>query len=148
VCDYCDCRSHPQIAALSADHEVILHVLVSLRRAVDGGDVDTARAMLTTLAELLDRHARREEGGVFMQLRRADVDGEYVDRFELEHDELDRLLGECAGPGWRQPALQLAALLGDHIAREESDLFPAAHQLLRPDQWDAVDAADAAAQAS
>lgn len=28
----------------------------------------------------------------------------------------------------------------DHIAREEVDPFPAAHQLLGPAQWDAVDA--------
>jgi hypothetical protein len=30
-------------------------------------------------------------------------------------------------------------LLADHTLREETDLFPAARQLLAPDQWDAVD---------
>ncbi len=33
----------------------------------------------------------------------------------------------------------MISALGEHIYREETDLFPAAHQLLRPDQWDAVD---------
>jgi hemerythrin-like domain-containing protein len=144
VCDYCDCRSHAQIAALSADHEAILHVLVGLREAVDTADADAARARLPDLKELLDGHTRREEGGVFVQLRRAGVDDRYVDRFERDHQELDRLLADCSGPSWRRDVELLVRLLGEHIAREESDLFPAAHQLLRPDQWDAVDAADTA----
>ncbi len=60
--------------------------------------------------------------------------------FERDHDEIHRLLAECSGGDWRQPAADLVHVLSEHIAREESDLFPAAHQLLRPDQWDAVDA--------
>jgi hypothetical protein len=31
--------------------------------------------------------------------------------------------------------LQIVDLLEDHILREESDLFPAAHQLLGSDAW-------------
>jgi Hemerythrin HHE cation binding domain len=98
---------------------------------------------LPPLKALLDHHTRREESGVFVQLRRADVDGRYVDRFEREHQELDQLLADCGEPNWPRQVELLIRLLGEHIAREESDLFPAAHQLLRPDQWDAVDAADA-----
>ncbi len=30
-------------------------------------------------------------------------------------------------------------LLEDHILREETDMFPAARQLLDPEQWEAVD---------
>ena len=146
MCDYCDCRSHPQIAALSADHETILHLLVRLRRAVERDDSDGARMLLSPLGELVDRHTRREESGVFTQLRRADLDVAYVDRFERDQDRLHRLLEGCAGPRWRQSAELLVRSLGEHIAREESDAFPAAHQLLRPDQWDAVDAADATTQ--
>jgi hemerythrin-like domain-containing protein len=143
VCDYCDCRSHPPIASLSADHEVILDLLVDLLRAVAGADAERARPLIAELHALLDRHATREDRGVFTQLRRADVDGGYVARFERDHDEIHRLLAECSGRDWRRPAGDLAQLLGEHIAREESDLFPAAHQLLRPDQWDVVDAMDA-----
>ena len=36
-------------------------------------------------------------------------------------------------------AHELVRMLRDHIAREERDLFPAAHQLLVPGQWDTVD---------
>jgi hypothetical protein len=89
-----------------------------------------------------------KEDGVFAQLRAADVDGHYVDRFEQDHQEIDRLLADCSGSGGRRHADLLSRLLGEHLAREESDLFPAAHQLLRPDQWDAVDTADRATQPS
>ncbi len=76
MCDYCDCRSHPQIASLSADHEVILSLLVRLTRAVDNGDDELARASLADLDTLLDRHATLEDRGVFTELRRADVEDE------------------------------------------------------------------------
>jgi hemerythrin-like domain-containing protein len=141
VCDYCDCRSHAQIAALSADHEAIVHLLVGLREAVDTADVEAAKARLPDLKELLDAHTRREEGGVFVQLRLAGVDDGYVDRFERDHHELDQLLENRFDPGWRRDVARLVRLLGEHIGREESDLFPAAHQLFRPDQWDALDVA-------
>ena len=42
---------------------------------------------------------------------------------------------------WREQARQLIRVLGEHILREETDLFPAAHQLLTPAQWDTVAAA-------
>ena len=146
MCDYCDCRSHPQIAALSTDHEAIVHLLTDLDRAADQGEVATATVLLATLKELLDRHTSREERGVFVQLRRADVAGDYVERFVHEHHQLDGLLAQCSGADWRRHVEHLNRLLAQHIAREESDMFPAAHQLLRPDQWDAVDAAEGATQ--
>ena len=140
MCDYCDCRSHPQIASLSVDHEQILALLVGLRKAIDGADAEPARPLIARLHDLLDRHAELEDRGVFTELRRADIDSDYVAMFELDHDEIHRLLDESAAGEWQQPARDLIRLLAEHIAREESDLFPAAHQLLRPDQWDAVDA--------
>jgi hemerythrin-like domain-containing protein len=145
MCDYCDCRSHPQIAALSADHEALLGLLVDVRQAAEAGDVDRARPALADLRELLVDHAAREERGVFRQMRGSGVDGGYVTMFEQDHQSLHELLGDTAGPGWRPAATGLVELLAEHIAREESDLFPAAHQLLAPSQWDAVDAAIAEA---
>jgi hypothetical protein len=81
MCDYCNCRSHPEIAEVGAA---------------------------------------------------------YIGRLEADHAAIHRLLGALAGPGWAVAALELIALLRDHVLREESDLFPAAHQLLRPDQWAAI----------
>lgn len=84
-------------------------------------------------------HAAREEAGVFAQLRAAGVESAYLARFEHEHEQVHALLADEAPDDWAGSALELADLLGGHIAREESDLFPAAHQLLSPSQWDAVD---------
>jgi hypothetical protein len=76
---------------------------------------------------------------VFTQLRAAGVESAYLDQFDLEHAQVHALLHDLAPDDWAGPALELVDLLGGHIAREESDLFPAAHQLLSPSQWDAVD---------
>jgi hemerythrin-like domain-containing protein len=139
VCDYCDCRSHPAIASLSADHERLLHLLGELRQAATDGDRAAARPILEELHDRVGGHAAREETGVFTQLRAAGVESAYLDRFEHEHVQVHDLLADHHPDDWAGSALDLVELLRGHIAREESDLFPAAHQLLSPSQWDAVD---------
>ena len=140
MCDYCDCRSHPQIAALSADHHALLDLLVGLRLVLDDTSDARARPVLADVRDLLRAHSDREERGVFRQLRDAEVDRAYVALFEYDHDRLHQLLHDTTNADWRAATRELVTLLEDHIAREESDLFPAAHQLLSPSQWDAVDA--------
>ena len=139
MCDYCDCRAHPQIAALSADHDSLLDLLVGLRLVLDDTGDLRARPVLADLRDLLRVHSDREERGVFRQLR-DEVDDAYLARFEHDHDRLHELLHDTTNADWRVATRELVALLDAHIAREESDLFPAAHQLLSPSQWDAVDA--------
>lgn len=80
--------------------------------------------LTTQLRVLLERHTRREEQGIFAALRDAGA-GEYVDRFDRDHAVVESLLDELEG----------------HIAVEESDLFPAARQLLGPAEWDEVERA-------
>ncbi|MGD9997529.1 MAG: hemerythrin domain-containing protein [Ilumatobacteraceae bacterium] len=143
MCDYCDCRSHSEIASLSDDHETFGHMLDQLMRAVETDDRHAAAAVAAELHPLLDGHAAREERGVFTQLRHAHVSDGYVARFERDHQAVHALLDDRDERGWHERARELIHVLGDHIAREESDLFPAAHQLLTPAQWDAVDAASA-----
>ena len=86
-------------------------------------------------------HGEREERGVFAALAAAGVDPAYVDRFTRDHDALHALL-TTASAGGVDAALALADLLDGHILREESDLFPAARQLLAPADWDLVEAAN------
>jgi hemerythrin-like domain-containing protein len=136
MCDYCGCRSEPEIAALSADHERMLALTAGLRRAL-AADVP-ANELVDELAGMLGPHARREERGVFAALVAEGIDAEYVMRFEHEHDTLEELL---AGADRRQQVLRIVDLLEDHILREESDLFPAAHQLLGSDAWATIAAA-------
>jgi hemerythrin-like domain-containing protein len=144
MCDYCDCRSHPPIAALSADHEGLLGLLVALRQAAETADRDRAVPSLAALRHRLAVHAAREEHGLFNQLRDAQLDGAYVTMFEQDHRRVDTLLHDAGGHGWRAAVGELVELLTEHIAREEYDLFPVAHQVLAPSQWDAVDAVHSA----
>jgi len=130
VCDYCGCRSEPEIAALSADHEHMLSLTARLRRAHAAGE--PLSELAGGLADLLGPHARREEVGVFAALLEEGIDSTYVERFEQEHENLEALTTRDISPG---QALQLVELLEGHIFREETDLFPAAHQLLGSDAW-------------
>jgi hypothetical protein len=136
MCDYCNCRSHPEIAALSTDHEGLQRSLGRLAAATATGDGKGAAAATTSIAAVLERHARREEAGIFAQLRRADVDDAYLAHFEADHETIHALVAEASDDP--ESARALIRLLGDHIAREESDLFPAAHQLLTAQQWDVI----------
>jgi hypothetical protein len=144
MCDYCDCRSHAAIASLSADHERLLELVAGLRGATNDDDRTLATALVEQVHELLDGHADREERGVFTQLAAADVDAGYLEGFKADHDRIHALVDAAGAPQWRGATTELAALLCDHTAREESDLFTAAHQLLEPTQWDAVDVVHAA----
>ena len=139
VCDYCDCRSHPVIAGLAEEHVVLLELVAALGEAADRDDAPAAADVARELHGLLGAHAEFEERGIFAELRAADVDPEYVGRFEHEHQHLHELLDGVGSPGWQAAARDLAALLGGHIGREETDLFPAAHQLLSPAQWETID---------
>ncbi len=135
MCDYCDCRSHPQIAALAAEHEQALARTAAIRRAVataaDPGE------LVARLAAELPPHFDREERGVFRQMRASGIGEDYVDTFDREHDELEALLAAEVTPA---VATRLVELLEDHILREETDMFPAAHQLFAPTDWDEIDA--------
>ena len=135
MCDYCGCRAEPEIAALSADHERLLTLTAQLRRAHDAGVA--VPELVAELAGMLAPHARREEHGVFAALIAEGIDAEYVARFELDHTTLEELLsrGEASDMG------RLVDLLEDHILREESALFPAAHQLLGSVAWATIAAA-------
>jgi hemerythrin-like domain-containing protein len=130
MCDYCGCRSEPEIAALSADHEHMLELTAQLRRAHEMGV--SALDVVAELAGALGPHARREELGIFAALVAEGVDAEYVAVFERDHDIIHDLLSRDDAPS---QALRIVELLEDHILREESDLFPAAHQMLGSDAW-------------
>lgn len=141
MCDYCDCRSREQIAVLSGDHDVLLELLGSLDTAVATNDERTGRQLLADLHDLLHAHGAREEHGVFTQLRQVVADDSYVAMFEEDHEHLHRLLDVGGNVDWRGPAIELIDVLREHILREETDLFPAAHQMLDHEHWRAVDRA-------
>lgn len=138
MCDYCDCRSHREIAELSGEHEEMAHLLGPLEAAVRANDRSEAGVAVTALHRLLHGHATREEQGVFAELR-AQVEDGYVAMFEHDHVVIHELLERASGDEWASASVELASRLHDHILREESDLFPAAHQLLSAEQWSRID---------
>jgi len=119
MCDYCDCRTRPSIAAFGSDHERIGSLLHELEQ---GGDP-------SALLELLEAHSLREEAGLYTELAAAGVD---VSELSDEHAQIH------AGLRHGDPAA--ATALRSHIHAEEYDLFPAAHQVLDHAAWDRVDA--------
>lgn len=141
MCDYCGCRQNPQIAALSDDHVRFLELVAALEQAVADLDADAGRAVMARLRDQLHVHDGREERGIFTELRAVVGDDGYVGAFERDHVELHGLLASTGDDAWRDAARGAIELLRDHILREESDLFPAAYQMLAPAQWAAVERA-------
>jgi hypothetical protein len=131
MCDYCDCRAQAEIGALSADHQRLLALTAITRMA----DPSALAALRDEMAALLVPHADREERGVFSALVDSDVDPSYVAGFEDDHRRIHELLDGEATPA---RMAELVGLLEAHIQREETDLFPAARQLVSPEQWDAI----------
>lgn len=139
MCDYCGCRAHDAIANLSVEHETLFALLSELQRHVGAHDAAAAKPLLERLHDALTPHALREEHGVFAELEHAGIDHTYIDMFQEDHNRIHALLAGTDATDWEPAAHELVRMLRDHIAREESDLFPAAHQLLVPGQWDTVD---------
>ena len=137
MCDYCDCRSQPEIKLLADQHEQILAVAEALR-AAHSLPTERVAALLHDLADLLVPHTTREEVGLFAQLR-AVVAPEYLARFVDDHRRMDELLAASVHDHCHIG--ELVDLLDEHTRDEETDMHPAARQLLGPEQWAAVDCA-------
>jgi hemerythrin-like domain-containing protein len=125
------------IAKLSREHEDIAACAYTLTAAHRAGDVDAGRTAAQELAGRLHPHARREENGVFAELKKDDLFTEHIEQLCAEHDELDRHIDAIiAGDLSYVPNLVL--LLKGHIDREENGLFPSALAYLSDDQWESI----------
>jgi hemerythrin-like domain-containing protein len=133
MCDYCDCRRIPEIAALGEEHERIEDLADLVMKAVKDSDADT-ETLFARLVGLLTTHVAREESGLFIEARTAGLGAEYVEDLEEDHRHFEALLKDPS----TLDAAAVEALFDElhrHIAIEEYDLFPAAAQLLSADQW-------------
>jgi hemerythrin-like domain-containing protein len=97
-------------------------------------------AHLQRLADLLDRHVRREEDGVFTALR---ATGEFIDEvaeLEQEHDEFHAGLAALDADD-PELGVKVAAMfrhLSDHIDKEDLGIFPVSVVTLGASGWDIV----------
>jgi hemerythrin-like domain-containing protein len=142
MCDYCGCRNQPAIDELSEEHDRILDLVYGLRREAARGDHPTVAAVLAReVAPLLREHTDKEERGLFEQLRSAWGLDERLGTLVGEHRDIDALVDRAlaGGPGWVGGVHRLIDTLSQHIADEETDLFPYALYELTGRQWDAID---------
>jgi hemerythrin-like domain-containing protein len=140
MCEYCGCRQIEPLAELMDEHLALLDVAGEVRRDLEHRRLDEAVAGLRRLSALLDRHARREEDGVFTALRELGEFGDEVDELTAEHAEFHRRLGELGddSPTLKQDAEALFAHLTQHIDREDLGIFPVSTVSLGARGWDLV----------
>ena len=125
------------IAQLNAEHDAIVNSSYALEIAVRDQDVEVARAACKELGELLHPHTRREENGLFAEMKKDELFTGHVASLCIEHSELDgELVAVEAGDLGSIP--KMLTLLNNHIDREENGLFPAALAYLDDTQWDIV----------
>src|SRR5664279_990613 len=78
MCSYCGCRNIPMIAQLNAEHDAIVNSSYALEIAFRDQDVDAARTACKELGELLHPHTRREENGLFAEMKKDELFTEHV----------------------------------------------------------------------
>ena len=127
-----------EVDGLIDEHRNLMTILGQLQRAAGEPDSDLD-GLLDQLEDALAHHTDREETGLFHVLHQLDVGSEYMDLFEHDHGHLVELI--AAARGDRNSVDGLVTSFEAHMLREENDMFPAAEQLLGPDDWNAIDAA-------
>lgn len=128
------------VGRLTAEHERVADLALDALGALDAGDDAAARSLVDAVVVALGPHTRREESGLFPELRRDADLAPHVDELCDEHDDIHAGLAAAARGDW--PAVRTALhVLRRHIDREEHGLFPAALATLTPEQWDRAHAA-------
>lgn len=141
MCDHCGCRDEPAVDDLSREHETLLDLAYLLRRLASEGDHEAAVDLVgRELAPLLHRHTRKEELGLFTQLRASWAADSQVSELVGQHRSVEAQLEviRAGADGWQDTAAALVADLDAHVLEEEVDLFPYAVYLLDEVQWGAV----------
>lgn len=140
MCEYCGCRGVEPIADLMDEHLELLDHAGEVRRLLDHGDLDAAWARMGLLADLLVRHVRREEDGIFTALKEQGDFAEAVVELEDEHATFDELLSDLDrdSPTLRADLEALFAELAVHIDKENLGIFPVAVVTLGADGWNTV----------
>jgi hypothetical protein len=130
----------PLIRDYISEHDTVLDLGDRAFRALDEGDVTTARQMLAEVNRVLLEHWRGEENGIFtVMAAREEEYATYIDQLVLEHRELAALLAraDVVVPDDQRELRAAFADLAEHITREEDGLFPASLTALDGDDWNA-----------
>lgn len=143
MCDYCGCRLSGPTAELAREHETLRALDDEIYDKIrDGRDITEE---FRQFVRLLETHAAKEEIGLFVHARDHPPLGDRVSSLCGEHDDLRSWLSQGHG-GPR--VLDALRLLITHIDDEEYDLFPHVFHLLDPEQWDEIELAHRAVDAT
>lgn len=137
MCTYCGCESEAFVAELMADHQRISALANQAVAALSRGDRAEAASTCAEVAALFGAHSEKEERGLFAELQAEPLAVDAISRLEADHRRLQVELSMLATGETSSMETILADLL-DHAEREDSDLFPAALQLLGDDAWDRI----------
>lgn len=137
--DYSDYGMHPEIEALTADHDEMRQLGADLMAAQRDEPTTSATvaARLDDFAAVLGRHTVREEIGLFATLREVAVDESYLTRFHHDHGELFAALAAARSDHGQIPTL--ISRLEAHLLVEENDMFHGANQLLSAADWEEIE---------
>ena len=136
MCDYCGCRRSGPTSELAREHEQLIEMRDRIwNDALNGVDVT---ALFGQMVDLLQRHAVKEEIGLFVQAREFPQMVERIDTLCAEHEQLYAWLSGGPHGAGRDDAFHL---LGTHIDDEEYDLFPHIFHALDDDQWREIELA-------
>ena len=126
------------LTRLSHEHEELLPIIVGIQEVTGAGDnaalVARLKAGQTALTDELDAHIALEEDVTFTLIEKA-LGEEFVALFRTEHTEIrtlrdDVVAGANAGIVPVGLCLQLCELIQAHMQREDTMLFPSAHNAL------------------
>ena len=134
MCSYCGCESEAVVAELMAEHETVGLLARRATTALAAGDRSTAVGTCGEIAALFDAHGSKEEAGLFAELVAEGLATDVVRGLEADHRRIEIGLALLAAGDTSHLGHVLADLV-DHAEREDSDLFPAALQLLPNDAW-------------
>ncbi|MGV0872384.1 hemerythrin domain-containing protein [Mycolicibacterium sp. XJ879] len=138
MCQYCGCRDMPLIRDYISEHAYVLNLGGDAVRAIDRGDLQTARERLAAMADELLSHFKGEENGLFAVMSTDDLFLEHIEPLVREHRELEELLAtvDISRAEGQQAIRDAVEHLFEHTRKEEDGLFPAALTSLDGDQWD------------
>jgi hypothetical protein len=127
------------IALLEGQHRTTEKLFVELAADPEGRDL---RPLLLQLADLLTVHGALEERLFYPLVRDDDTELLLEDAYEDHHD-VKELVIELLDTGVEDPSFhahlaELQGLVEEHVAIEESELFPMAREMLEAEQLDTI----------
>ena len=125
------------IATLNAEHDAIVNSTYALQMAFREQNAESAKTAGKVLAELLHPHTRREQDGLFAEMKKDELFTEHIASLCAEHDALDAEL-ELIAAGDLTRILTINTLINNHIDREQTGVFPAALAYRDDHNWQII----------